>query len=264
MTDTDLVTAGDSTENDKLSNPVTPDTSSENDAQSSASDGSLATMVLPELRALANRSGVKGTSGMRKSELIAAIRESRQGGHSNGAPTTGGAGESENHATEGRQRDHTEPADDKHAAHTDAGDKPSSDDSNSGEQRDRTEKKQHNGNDKPAPRSAGQQVRRPQRGQGFRQGWRPAGLAADNRTAATTRTRTNRTTTATVAVDAAAADSGSADVVVTGPATGAVATPNCAKTTSSSRSPASSTCSTTTRSSAPPATWPVPTMCTSR
>ena len=87
MTDTDLVTAGDSTENDKLSNPVTPDTSSENDAHSNASDGSLTTMVLPELRALANRSGVKGTSGMRKSELIAAIRESRQGGHSNGAST---------------------------------------------------------------------------------------------------------------------------------------------------------------------------------
>jgi transcription termination factor Rho len=32
-------------------------------------------MVLPELRALANRVGVKGASGMRKSELIAAIRE---------------------------------------------------------------------------------------------------------------------------------------------------------------------------------------------
>ena len=101
MTDTDLVTAGDSTENDKLSNPVTPETSSENDAHSSASDGSLTTMVLPELRALANRSGVKGTSGMRKSELIAAIRESRQGGHSNGAATNSGAGgESDNHATD--------------------------------------------------------------------------------------------------------------------------------------------------------------------
>ena len=149
MTDTDLVTAGDSTENDKLSNPVTPDTSSENDAQSSASDGSLATMVLPELRALANRSGVKGTSGMRKSELIAAIRESRQGGHSNGAPTNGGAGESENHATEAANNQ-AEPADDKNTVRTDAGDKPSSDDRNSGEQRDRTEKKQHNGNDKPA------------------------------------------------------------------------------------------------------------------
>jgi transcription termination factor Rho len=149
VTDTDLVTAGDSTENDKLSNPVTPDTSSENDAQSSASDGSLATMVLPELRALANRSGVKGTSGMRKSELIAAIRESRQGGRSNGAPTNSGAGESENHATEAANNQ-TEPAADKPATHADAGDKPSSDDSNAGEQRDRTEKKQHNGNDKPA------------------------------------------------------------------------------------------------------------------
>ena len=34
-------------------------------------------MVLPELRALANEVGVKGASGMRKSELIAAIRERR-------------------------------------------------------------------------------------------------------------------------------------------------------------------------------------------
>ena len=86
MTDTDLVTAGDSTESDKLPNPVTPDTSSDSDAN--ASDGSLATMVLPELRALANQVGVKGTSGMRKSELIAAIRESRQG-HTNGTPANG-------------------------------------------------------------------------------------------------------------------------------------------------------------------------------
>ena len=70
MTDTDLVTAGDSTENDKLSNPVTPETSSENDAHSNASDGSLATMVLPELRALANRSGVKGTSECAKANSV--------------------------------------------------------------------------------------------------------------------------------------------------------------------------------------------------
>jgi transcription termination factor Rho len=47
-------------------------------------------MVLPELRALANRVGVKGTSGMRKNELIAAIREI-QGGRANGAPANGGA-----------------------------------------------------------------------------------------------------------------------------------------------------------------------------
>ena len=148
MTDTDLVTAGDSTENDKLSNPVTPDTSSENDAHSGASDGSLTTMVLPELRALANRSGVKGTSGMRKSELIAAIRESRQGGHSNGASANSGSGESDNHATDAASH-RSEAADDNHAAHTDAGEKQSSD-NHVGEQNDRTEKKQHNTNDKPA------------------------------------------------------------------------------------------------------------------
>src|SRR5581483_4803620 len=86
VTDTDLVTAGDSTENDKLSNAVTTDSSAGPDASGpatdtnhSASDGSLSTMVLPELRALANRAGVKGTSGMRKNELIAAIRERREG-----------------------------------------------------------------------------------------------------------------------------------------------------------------------------------------
>ncbi|WP_099251285.1 transcription termination factor Rho [Mycobacterium sp. shizuoka-1] len=38
-------------------------------------------MVLPELRALANKVGVKGTSGMRKSDLIAAIKEHQNGGN---------------------------------------------------------------------------------------------------------------------------------------------------------------------------------------
>jgi len=46
----------------------------------SGNAGSLTAMVLPELRALAVQAGVKGTSGMRKSELIAAIRETRDGG----------------------------------------------------------------------------------------------------------------------------------------------------------------------------------------
>ena len=149
MTDTDLVTAGDSTENDKLSNPVTPDTSSENDAHSSASDGSLATMVLPELRALANRSGVKGTSGMRKSELIAAIRETRQGGHANGASPNGGAGgESDNNHDIKAATNHSESAV-ADAPRTDSGERPSSGD-NAGEQNHRNDKKQQNENDRPA------------------------------------------------------------------------------------------------------------------
>jgi transcription termination factor Rho len=149
VTDTDLVTAGDSTEDDKLSNPVTPDTSSENDASSNASDGSLATMVLPELRALANRSGVKGTSGMRKSELIAAIRETRQGGHANGASPNGGAGgESDNNHDTTAANNHGESAVED-APRTDSGERPSSGD-NAGEQNHRNDKKQQNENDKPA------------------------------------------------------------------------------------------------------------------
>ncbi len=66
MTDTDLITAED--------RPETP----------GSGRGSLATMVLPELRALASQVGVKGTSGMRKGELIAAINEVRHGGSGNG------------------------------------------------------------------------------------------------------------------------------------------------------------------------------------
>jgi transcription termination factor Rho len=62
------------------------------------SSSSLTSMVLPELRALAGRVGVKGTSGMRKGDLIAAIRERQSGGGADTKPdtkptraTTGGA-----------------------------------------------------------------------------------------------------------------------------------------------------------------------------
>jgi transcription termination factor Rho len=92
VTDTDLITAGENTDGDQLSNAVTADTQ---DVKSNAPTGSLSTMVLPELRALANQVGVKGTSGMRKNELIAAIKETR--GQSNGKPA-GEAPTSENHS----------------------------------------------------------------------------------------------------------------------------------------------------------------------
>jgi len=94
VTDTDLITAGETTEGDTPgetpSNAVTTDTpearNNTPEAKINASDGSLSTMVLPELRALANQAGVKGTSGMRKNELIAAIQEIR--GQANGAPAS--------------------------------------------------------------------------------------------------------------------------------------------------------------------------------
>jgi transcription termination factor Rho len=83
VTDTDLFTAGENTDANQPSDAVTTDTP---DAKS-GSAGSLSTMVLPELRALANQAGVKGTSGMRKNELIAAINEIR--GQANGAAANG-------------------------------------------------------------------------------------------------------------------------------------------------------------------------------
>jgi transcription termination factor Rho len=66
VTETDLIAAG--------TQPAT------RSASAPSGDAGLATMVLPELRALASRVGVKGTSGMRKGELIAAIEDTRTGG----------------------------------------------------------------------------------------------------------------------------------------------------------------------------------------
>ena len=102
MTETDLITAGGSGENVELpqhrelrhliSQATPPQTRPTArpprkprrtaDVASGDRPASLSTMVLPELRALAKQIGVEGASGMRKSELIAAIRERR--GESNG------------------------------------------------------------------------------------------------------------------------------------------------------------------------------------
>ena len=95
MTDTDLITAGEGTDGNQLSNSVNTDNP---DVKTNAPVGSLSTMVLPELRALANQAGVKGTSGMRKNELIAAIQERR--GQANGV-TTGDGPSSQDHAESG-------------------------------------------------------------------------------------------------------------------------------------------------------------------
>lgn len=84
MTDTDLIAT---------SAPAGSESGDNSQASSSASNGAVATstkraetrrgaglsgMVLTELRTLAGELGIKGTSGMRKGDLIAAIKE-RQG-----------------------------------------------------------------------------------------------------------------------------------------------------------------------------------------
>jgi transcription termination factor Rho len=91
VTDTDLITAA--ARAPQTDAPaVTPEIPSAPDSRPEAaaraassvdagSTGSLSTMVLPELRALANKVGVKGTSGMRKGDLIAAIKEHQNGGN---------------------------------------------------------------------------------------------------------------------------------------------------------------------------------------
>ncbi|HJT93441.1 MAG TPA: transcription termination factor Rho [Mycobacterium sp.] len=98
MTETDLITAG-SSENVELPNTVSSNTSTPAESEAPAAappaetapsanvasggrSASLSTLVLPELRALAREIGVEGASGMRKSDLVAAIRERR--GDSNG------------------------------------------------------------------------------------------------------------------------------------------------------------------------------------
>ncbi|HTM84489.1 MAG TPA: transcription termination factor Rho [Mycobacterium sp.] len=126
MTETDLFTAEGSTEQDllpkSLSTPETPSQSapevsspgagtlagvddaavsapepSSAPAATASPEVSLSAMVLPELRAMANRVGVKGASGMRKSELIAAIRDASGKDGNGGAepkaeqPTNGAA-----------------------------------------------------------------------------------------------------------------------------------------------------------------------------
>jgi len=89
VTETDLITAQDRTPQSETTAAVTSDSSTSSAGSDSSAGSSLATMVLPELRALANSVGVKGTSGMRKNDLISAIRETQNGSGGEPSTTTG-------------------------------------------------------------------------------------------------------------------------------------------------------------------------------
>ncbi len=137
MTDTDLnvITADESTDGKQRSDAVT---TNNQDAQTTASvdkgAGSLSTMVLPELRALANRAGVKGTSGMRKNELIAAIQETR--GQANGTSTAHTPSEHE-----GKDSGESAPAPSSEAAEPQAEQTDTSNSGSSGNQGQRRERR---------------------------------------------------------------------------------------------------------------------------
>ncbi len=73
MTDTDLIATEAAPETPEAPTAASSDRSTKERRGDGL--GALSTMVLPELRALASQVGVKGTSGMRKGDLIAAIRE---------------------------------------------------------------------------------------------------------------------------------------------------------------------------------------------
>ncbi len=108
MTETDLITAQGRTPRTDASAATSPESPAEV-AEKAPAGGSLTTMVLPELRALAGQVGVKGTSGMRKNELIEAIR-AVQSGPRDGDARNGGkrAGPAEPAAAE--KSEPTEPA----------------------------------------------------------------------------------------------------------------------------------------------------------
>ncbi|MCH9734288.1 MAG: transcription termination factor Rho [Actinomycetia bacterium] len=115
MTDTDLIASGGSAETGELQNASTPDATTSAEPSAPATEnapevptakgsgasaskddrGSLTSLVLPELRALAKEVGVDGASGMRKSELIAAIHDRRgeSAGRSSGEPKNGIGGD---------------------------------------------------------------------------------------------------------------------------------------------------------------------------
>ncbi|HME48901.1 transcription termination factor Rho [Mycobacterium sp.] len=140
MTDTDLITAGSGAGDTELPTTVTSDVNASepariaSNAPAANADGGLGSMVLPELRALANEVGVKGASGMRKNELIAAIRERRGEPNANAHNGEAAAADRAEGAagaatgTEPQRRERRAPSREAGAREKDASDKPKADD----------------------------------------------------------------------------------------------------------------------------------------
>ncbi|MEC3912996.1 transcription termination factor Rho [Nocardia sp. CDC160] len=87
MTDTDLL-ATPGTDSDSASSGSRESDSGQISKMSEQTDvarSGLTGMLLPQLRALAGELGIRGTSGMRKGDLIAAIKENQSGGTSKAA-----------------------------------------------------------------------------------------------------------------------------------------------------------------------------------
>ncbi|MEV6101641.1 transcription termination factor Rho [Nocardia sp. NPDC051981] len=91
MTDTDLL-ATPGTDSDSASSGSRESDSGQISKMSEQTDvarSGLTGMLLPQLRALAGELGIRGTSGMRKGDLIAAIKENQAGGAKPVAATGG-------------------------------------------------------------------------------------------------------------------------------------------------------------------------------
>lgn len=273
MTDTDLITAGESTDADKKSDSVTKDSS---DLNTAAPTGALATMVLPELRALANQVGVKGTSGMRKNELIAAIQEFRD--RANGTPA---AAEPTPDSGEQKSSASTEaPA--VNEATKDAPQQEQNASSGDTVRRERRRSSRDSGTssrdgadsagespDKRGKRAAGDDAdnnqKAPEKAQeDAKTDGEQRSRAVTKAPASRARVASNRAAKTMAKGGRAGEDADSATAGVVGSARVTVPTPSCVRMTSSSRSPAFLTCSTTTPLSVPPATLPARTTSTCR
>ena len=283
MTDTDLVAAGSGAQEPDLPTTATSEPSDTSppaavDVQPRGqADGSLTTMVLPELRALANEVGVKGTSGMRKNELIAAIRERRdgRGGEGGDNARNGGAPAASDTATETSAPETSAP---KTSTSNDAPEAPAPEQTDTAPSG--SEGRADKAKDKPADAPTEDVGKDEGKGEGRKNDTRrddDQGQGGDDQRRGQNRNNNNNSNNNNNDDD----DDGDNRQGRRGrrfrdrrrrgdrpggekPAAVAVVTPNSARTTWSSLSRAFSTCSTTTRSCARPVIWPDPTTSMSR